>query len=49
MKIKSENNVADILTKNVSVSLFNRLSNGILNGFKEWKDKFIFNANSEGE
>ena len=41
-KIKSEDNLADILSKNVSVKLFERLANGILNGFEEWDWLFVF-------
>jgi len=34
MPIKSENNFADVLTKNVSVATFGRLGKAILNGFE---------------
>ena len=47
VKIKSEDNVADILTNNLSVQVFDKLSKAILNGFKGWEDKF--DAHSEGE
>ena len=40
--IKSEENFADILTKNVSLSVFDKLSEGILNGFEGHDDKFQF-------
>ena len=39
-KIGTEENFADILTKNVSVCLFERMSEAILNGFKGHDDKF---------
>ena len=32
-RIKSENNFADVLTKNVSVGTFNELGKAIINGF----------------
>ena len=41
-KIKSEDNFADILTKNVTVSTFERLSKGLLNGFEGYDHKFLF-------
>ena len=40
--IKSEDNFADILTKNITVSTFERLSKGILNDFEGYNDKFLF-------
>ena len=40
--IKSEDNFADILTKNVSLSVFDKLSAGLLNGFEGHDDKFQF-------
>ena len=40
--IRSEDNFADILTKNVTLSLFGKLSAGILNGFEGHDDKFLF-------
>ena len=40
--IKSEENFSDLLTKNVNVSTFQRLSESILNGFAGYEDKFIF-------
>ena len=43
--IKSEDNLADILTKNVSVNIFEKLSIAILNGFKGFEDKFMFSIN----
>ena len=39
---KSENNFADILTKNVYVAAFQKLGQAILNGFAGWIDKFKF-------
>ena len=39
---KSENNFADVLTKNVCVATFEKLGKAILNGFKGWIDKFKF-------
>ena len=39
---KTENNFADILTKNTSVSIFKKLSEAILKGFQGWKDKFTW-------
>ena len=41
-EIKSEENFADILTKNVTVNVFNYLSKAILNGFDGFDDKFQF-------
>ena len=43
--IESENNFADLLTKNVTVKLFEQLSDGILNGFNGHENKFIFSDN----
>ena len=43
--IKSEDNLADILRKNVSVNIFKKLGSAILNGFKGFKDKFVFSMN----
>ena len=40
--IKSEDNFADILTKNVAVTIFERLGNAVLNGFTGFSDKFQF-------
>ena len=40
--IKSEDNFADILTKNVAVNIFERLGNAVLNGFVGHEDKFDF-------
>ena len=42
VEIKSEDNYADILTKNVSVEAFDKLSDKILNGLKGSEDKFKF-------
>ena len=42
MRIKSEEKFADLLTKNVTVSTFERLSKSIMNGFKGHDDKFLF-------
>ncbi len=41
-RIESKNNYADILTKNTSVGIFEKLSECILNGFKGHEDKFMF-------
>ena len=38
--IKSENNFADVLTKNVTVSTFEYLGKAILNGFERDQDMF---------
>ena len=38
----SENNFADVLTKNTSIGIFEKLGLGILNGFKGWEHKFNF-------
>ena len=43
--IKSEENFADVLTKNVSVNTHETLGNAILNGFVGHEDKFIFSNN----
>ena len=43
--IKSEDNFADILTKNVNVKTFEKLSESILSGFIGHEDKFIFSNN----
>ena len=40
--IKSQDNFADILTKNVTVNLFIKLGNAILNGFKGYSKMFEF-------
>ena len=40
--IKSEDNFADILTKNVSVNVFEKLVGAILEGFNGHEDKFQF-------
>ena len=40
--IRSEENFADVLTKNVAVKTFTRLSTSILNGFDGHDDKFQF-------
>ena len=40
---RTENNFADILTKNTSVTTFKRLSDAMLNGFKGWENKFTWN------
>ena len=40
--IKSENNLADVLTKNVTVTTFQRLGTAILNGFKGFEEMFDF-------
>ena len=40
--IRFEENFADILTKNVAVSIFNKLSVGLLNGFDGFNDSFLF-------
>ena len=47
--IKSEDNLADILTKNVSVNIFKKLGSAILNAFKGFKDKFVFSINQIDE
>lgn len=39
---RSENNFADVLTKNVSIVLFEKLGKAILNGFVDWMEKFKF-------
>ena len=39
-KIKTEDNFADILTKNVSIGLFDKLGSAVLNGFDGHDDKF---------
>ena len=40
MRTTSEENLADILTKNVSVGKFEELGGAILKGFKGWEKKF---------
>ena len=47
--IRSEDNFADILTKNVAVNIFEKLSGAILNGFEGHVDKFRFSRETEGE
>ena len=42
LRSKSENNFADVLTKNVCVATFEKFGKAILNGFKGWIDKFKF-------
>ena len=48
LKIDSEDNFADILTKNVSVKVFEKLSKGLLNGFIGYENRFLF-SNSQRE
>ena len=45
LPIDSEDNYVDILTKNVNVKVFEKLSNGILNGFRDDFGKAIFSNN----
>ena len=40
--IKSEDNFADILTKNVSIQVFEKLATAVLNGFRGFENKFRF-------
>ena len=40
VKVESKNNFADVLTKNVSVGIFNDLGLGIINGFEGHDDDF---------
>ena len=40
--VKSEDNYADILTKNVTVNVFEKLVSAVLNGFVGHEDKFQF-------
>ena len=40
--IESELNFADVLTKNVKISIFETLGKAILNGFIGYEDKFQF-------
>ena len=40
--IKSEENFADVLTKNVALGIFESLGKAILNGFEGYEDKFQF-------
>jgi len=47
-KIKSENNFADILTKNTSVGIFEKLGLAIINGFIGFMHMFNF-ANDQRE
>jgi hypothetical protein len=44
-KIDSIANFADILTKNVNVKTFEKFSNPILNGFRDYENKFTFSRN----
>ena len=44
-KIDSIANFADILTKNANVKTFEKFSNPILNGFRDYEDKFTFSRN----
>ena len=46
--MKSEDKFSDVLTKNVSVGIFERLGAALINGF-EGHDKMFTFANSEGE
>ena len=43
--IKSEDNLADILTKNTTIGIFEKLASAILNGFIGFEDKFLFSSN----
>ena len=45
LPISSEDNYADILTKNVNVKVFEKLSDGILHGFRDDFGKIIFSDN----
>ena len=45
VKIKSEDNFPDILTKNTSISIFQRLGTALLNGFKGFEKLFDFSNN----
>ena len=40
LRVNTNDNFADILTKNVTVKAFEKLGNAILNGFDEWRNKF---------
>ena len=40
--IRSEDNLADVLTKNVAVNIFEKLGKSLLNGFEGHDDKFQF-------
>ena len=40
--VESKNNFADILTKNVKVTIFERLAMALLKGFKGYEDSFQF-------
>ena len=44
-KIKSEDNIADVLSKNVSVKLFMKLGIAMLSGFQGWDWIFYFLPN----
>ena len=43
--VKSEDNFADILTKNTPVKIFQRLGKAIINGFRGFENKFLFSNN----
>jgi len=40
LRVKTENNFADVLTKNVTIKIFEKLGQAILNGFVEWRNSF---------
>ena len=42
VKIRSEDNFADVLTKNVSVKIFEKLGKGMINGFQGWDKLFEY-------
>jgi hypothetical protein len=43
---RTENNFADILTKNTTIAIFKKLSEAILKGFQGWEEKFKWKGHS---